>query len=237
MTKLRPHHISIIAMNVTITLAIIFACVGLYFLGKHVDSTLTNIDTVATNVSTVATSVNSTFVEINKPRTGTLAGLNQDIFEAKGVLDQSNKILNHEDKQLSTLDRQEAQLFNDVHDLITTSNGTVQHLGSTLDAITGTSNQLTADLKSTNDTLQKFPSIVDSSNKLIKDADIQINDPAIHTTLTATADTTQQIDGITTSLNKMGQHFEKQIDDPHKSIWSKLKVAWDIAWQAATIIK
>jgi hypothetical protein len=165
MQRLRLYHKTLIAQHMVIIAAIIFACVGSYFVGKQIISTLTSINVAANDV-------HATFGEINKPRTGTLAGLDQVIFGASALLKQTNGILNHEEKQLSTLDKQEAILFDDLHMLAGHTNDEVVTLNTT----TGTLNTL---LGTINISATRVPSLIDNVNKIATDADGKINDPHV----------------------------------------------------------
>jgi hypothetical protein len=224
MRKLRLYHYTLIAEHITIILAVIFLCIGSYFIGKQILITLNTINTAGNDI-------HSTFEIINRPRTGTLAGLNEDIFETKGVLDHTNIILNHEQAQLTKVDEQEAILFTDLHTVAQNVNGEVTSLNTATES-------LNTFLKTSNQSAEKLPNLVTGLTKITNDADTQINDPNLKKTIANMAETSTQLAGTTTDLRKVSDHFESEIDNPKpKTLMQKIKVIWGVVWQVAMLAK
>lgn len=231
MSTLRAYHWTLITQHTIIVIAVILGCIGAFFVGKQTIHTLQGIDVVTTDI-------HSTFEVINRPRTGTLAGLNEDIFETKGLLDHSNEILNHEQRQLTTLDSQEAELFTDLHSFMNTSTDAVGNINTA-------ANQLNTDLQTTNTTIQtantavgKLSDLSDQLKTTIVSLNGKINDPDIKKATVALAETSVQIQGTATDLRKVSDHFEKIIDSPKKkSTWQKIQAGWGVAWQILMLVK
>ena len=228
--KLRLYHRTLIAQHIVIMAAVIFLCVGAFFIGKQVIATLVTINTAGNDV-------HETFIVINKPRTGTLAGLNQAIFGVSGLMKQANGILNHEEKQLSTLDKQEAVLFMDLHTIALGASGELTNLQTLTTTLNGSATNLNTALVTANSTLKVAPALVTAATTVINDTDKKINDPAVTKTMNATADIAVNVDGITDSTNKIGHHLEQTIDNPHKSLGSKILEGWNVAWQILELAK
>lgn len=165
MAQLRLYHKTLIAQHFVTIAAIIFVCFGAYFIGKQVIQTLNSINTTAIDI-------HSTFDVINKPRTGTLAGVNQVIFGADALIKHSNEILDHEEKQLSTLDKQETILFDDLHTIATNANTEILSLNTTTVSL----NTL---LGNANNSAEKVPELLGNINKIAVDTDTKINDPHV----------------------------------------------------------
>ena len=224
MPKLRAYHWTLITQHIVIIAAVIFFCIGSFFLGTQIIHTLQGIDTATADI-------HSTFEVINRPRTGTLAGLNQVIFGADALMKHTNKILDHEEKQLSTLDKQEASLFTDIHTFMNSATDTIGNVNTA-------AKQLNTDLETTNTTIQttntavgKLPGLLDQLNTLTGSLDKKVNDPDIKKSISALAETSVQLQGTTTDVRKISDHFEQQIDNPKKGIVGKLKATWQVVWQ------
>jgi hypothetical protein len=93
-----------------------------------------------------AVALNTTLTKVNQPGTGVLAEVDKTLLSLKGVLVHVDMAANHEDRQLTTLDAQEKQLFKDIHTTLVSTNTTVSSF-----AQVGV--QATAVLKTTNETL------------------------------------------------------------------------------------
>jgi hypothetical protein len=81
--------------------------------------TVQGIDSAVGSVKSVANSANQTLALVNRPcepaPCGTLADINRTLATARGTMGQVEIAANHEDKNLGTLDAQEATLFADTH--------------------------------------------------------------------------------------------------------------------------
>ena len=124
--------------------------------------------------------LHQTFEIINRPRTGTLAGANQIIFGTDALLKQSNGILNHEERQLSTLDTQELGIFNNFQSILKKSDDMVDKLNGTATAATNTLNATTQTLAIINDKDNGIGVTISNANKTINDVDFFTNDPHVH---------------------------------------------------------
>jgi hypothetical protein len=221
---LRLYHKTLITLHIVLIAAVIFLCVGGFILGNHLNQTLTLIDSDATDL-------HITLTAINKPDSGTLVSMDKLIYTSKSVLTHTDMFLNHEDKQLSTLDNQEATLFSDFHNVATNANIELTSFNETTKSATKATDALTSDLN-------KFPPMIDNFDNLILDTDTQINDPSINKILNSMANTGVQIEGITTNTNKVTTHLEQVIDSPKKkTTWQKIQTVWGIIWQIAMIAK
>ena len=229
MPKLRAYHRTLIAQHIVIILAVIFVCVGAFFVGKQVIHTLQGIDTATANI-------HSTFEVINRPRTGTLAGLDQVIFGTDALMKHTNKILDHEQRQLTTLDKQEAALFTDLHSFMTNATDTLGNVNTA-------AKQLNTDLQTTNTTIQttntavgKLPGLFDLLKTLLGSIDKTVNDPDVKKTIKSVANTSAQVEGVTTNLNKISEHAEKTIDGP-VSLKTKILGVFQVIWKIGMIMK
>jgi|ERR1039457_2170910 hypothetical protein len=224
MEYLRIYHKTLIATHIVIMASLIFLCVGAFIVGKNFNETVTTINSDAIQLQTALTL-------INRERTGTLAGLNQVIFGADALMKQTNGVLNHEERQLSTIDSQELTLFTDLHKVLVNANIEVSNLQDTTKAAT-------TSLNSANDSEKKFPDLIDKLDKILVDADDQINNPDIKKSVAAWADTSVQVEGTATNANKVTTHLEHAIDDPKKmTIKQKIVSTLNLLWKIGTLIR
>ena len=167
--KLRLYHKTLIALHLVLILAIIFGSVGLYLIGTQVNDTLASIKQNSNDL-------HDALIVINRPRTGTIAGLNQTIFGADALLKQTNGIINHEERQLTTLDTQELSFFNDFHGLANKAGNTVDNLSITENAAAGTLNETTKTLAIINDKETGIGTTIRNINKTVADTDSMMTD-------------------------------------------------------------
>jgi len=167
--KLRLYHKTLISLHLVMIVAVIFGSVVLYEVSKEVTTTLTGIKQNSNDL-------HDTFTVVNRPRTGTMAGVNQVVFGTDAVLKQTNGILNHEEKQLATLDNQEQKFFDDFHSVAGKAGTTIDNLGETSKAATGTLNGATKTLAIVNDKDNGIGVTIANANKTITDADFFATD-------------------------------------------------------------
>lgn len=91
--------------------------------GKSVDQISKSVEAVQSDTASISSSINKTFFLINKTCVpapcGTIADVNKAISSYRGLAGTLEIAGNHWDKNLTTLDTQEATLFNDSHDILT----------------------------------------------------------------------------------------------------------------------
>lgn len=218
------------AYHIVIMSAIVFLCIGALILGIKVYQVLNTFNQVTLEAEQQLLKFNDTLDVINRPRTGTLAGINEVVFETKGVLDHTNIILDHEERQLTKLDNQENILFNNIN---TNSN----NLNTLLINLSETTNQTTIDLSSLNDAAKKLPSNLDNLNSVLIETHNRISDPQAIQIINSLTDTMKQVDGISTDFKKISDNFEQKVDNPKTSTLDKIKAAWDFTWKALMILK
>ena len=211
--------------------AVIFFCFIGYKLFVHVETTLSGVDTTLVSVNQGITSLNSVLTTVAKPKIGTLAVLHDSLMDFRLSLDGFNKILIHEQLQLTKLDNQESTLFADLHDLAGTGKQTMQDLGDTARAGTTT-------LNATTTAVGKTGPVVDQLSVAVKNVNNLATDPNIKTTIASVASTMKHVDGVADSSEKVAHHYEQAIDNPKPmSFWQKARVAGDIAWHIAMLAK
>lgn len=229
MKDLRLYHKTLIAQHITIIAAVIFFCVGAFFVGKQLIATLQTVNTAGNDV-------HETFTLVNRPRTGTLAGINEAIFGASALMKHSNGILDHEEKQLSTLDKQEAVLFEDLHKIAVNANGGITNLNTattTLNTLLGNINKAALEAPQLVDNISE---LADNLSKTTVDADNTLNSKDVKTLLGSLAGTSVQVEVITSNAAKVTTHLEKTIDAP-PSIKQKIEGAFDLLWKIGMLVR
>ena len=211
--------------------AVIFFCFIGYKLFVHVETTLSGVDTTLVSVNQGITSLNSVLTTLAEPKIGTLAVLHDSLMDFRLSLNGFNKILIHEQLQLTKLDNQESTLFADLHDLAGTGKQTMQDLGDTARAGTTT-------LNATTTAVGKTGPVVDQLSVAVKNVNNLATDPNIKTTIENVASTTKHVDGIADSSEKVAAHYEQIIDQPkHMTFWQKVRTGADIVWHIAMLAK
>jgi len=214
----------LIAKQIIEILAIIFLCAGLFFIGAHLNNTLTLLDIDAIDIDT-------SFSIINNPKNGTLAAIDKLIYTTKSVLVHSDMILGHEEKQLTTLDKQTAQLFNDFHNF-------TLGLSDTLVSVNNVADSVKTSVDTTTLSLQEMPNTILKIKELVVDIDNRVNDPAVNKLMNSLAETSTQIEGTATNVNKVTTHLEQVIDNP-KPLTFKQKIGsfFNILWKIGMLAK
>lgn len=110
--------------------------------------------------ASVPAKINLTLDWLNRPGTGTLASLDKVILTTKSLEVHADLAIAHEDKQLATLDRQEAALFDDLHTTLSDARGTI---AATTEAV-----------KSTNAAMNALQPILVNSASVTEDADVTV---------------------------------------------------------------
>ena len=109
--------------------------------GKSVDQVSKSLSVAQSDIGSVTNSLNKTFYLVSKPCVpapcGTIADINRSLATFRGLAGTIEIAGNHWDKNLTTLDTQEASLFNDSHDVLTnlsTETNTLNKTTTDLDA-------------------------------------------------------------------------------------------------------
>lgn len=224
-----PEVKSQIVMHWVIVGAILFLCGGLFITGRNLNKTLKLF-------SIVAIDGDNSIKIINKPNTGTLARIDTLINSSNLVIQNGNKVLNHETAQLSTLDNQELMLFNSINSLLSESEKTVNSVHDTVKSLNITSQALTENLNSSNQTIQKLNPIMDNLNKTTIDADNLVKDPNIKKFIDESSQTMTHVNGITSNTEKVTAHVEKIVDGK-KTFLQKIGGVWGLLWQIGMLSK
>jgi len=131
-------------------------------------------------------------------KNGTIAELDKLILATKSLEVHADIALAHEDKQLTTLDSQEQQLFADLHQ-------TTLSLQSTADASTGTIKNVgimalsaSDTLRTTNDTIGALRQPINDSGATIRRVNVLLDSPDLVETL-------HNVKSMTASGNRIGK--------------------------------
>lgn len=169
---------------------------------------------------------------------GTLADVAKTLNTIRGTAGQVEIAAKHENAQLATLDRNEAQLFADLH---VTATGAQQLAAS----LTDTSRAATAALGSADGEIQAMQGATRTLNAslaaaqpVLVHADALVTDPSIKRFLAATADTTVQVDGTATDVREVADSVSnKFLHPPPKRWWNYISPVWELAWKSAMLAK
>ena len=215
MQKLRLYHKTLVAQHCVMMAALIFLCAGLFFIGRQVVHTLSGIDEATADI-------HSSFEIINRPRTGTIAGLNQVIFGIDALSKHSNAILEDAAKGAED-DNDDTEDEFENNEILT------------LNTTTATLNTLLGNI---NKSAEKVPDTITSVNKVTKDVDDRVIDPSITRILNATTGTTEQLEVITTNTSKVTTHLEQVIDNPKPlTVKEKILATFNILWKIGMLAK
>jgi ABC-type transporter Mla subunit MlaD len=206
--KLRLYHRTLIIQHIVTTSAIVFLCVGAFFVGRQAMDTLVAVKQNSNDL-------HASFEIVNRPRTGTLAGANQVIFGTDALLKQTNGILNHEEKQLSTLDTQERQFFDKFNLLANKTGITIDKIGDTatatsgtLNAATGTLNESTRTIQILNDKDNGIGVTIKNANKTINDVDFFATDEHVRAFVNNLDPLSKNVVTVTGNLGDMTGDFK-----------------------------
>jgi len=224
-----------IAYSAVALMALAFGAAALLF-GNHAASSLGEFDAVLETM--------------NRPcrkdvSCGTLADIAKTLNTIRGTAGQIEVAARHENKQLATIDMQEAQLYQDLHsgmgavdlDLkdVHAELQTAQQLTASL---TGASLQATTDMQAMNKTIQAAQPVLAAANVIVNHADALVTDKSIPRLLAAAADTTTQADATATDVRKVSDKITNQfLNPPPKHWWNYAGRVWNVVWQGAMLAK
>lgn len=160
---------------------------------------------------------------------GTIQNLNDLIHDARGMITPLNKMVNHEQLRLNTLDGQEAAIY--------------QKSIDTLGKLQDVSSSLNDDLAAAKPAISALAPLEIALTNSVKGLQ------PMETQLTALIQESQPIAvnlqiltfhaaGVAADTHKVADHFEKTIDHPGpKTLMQKIGIGWKILWQAGMLAK
>lgn len=164
--------------------------------------------------------VNAALATVNKPKSGTLSMIDDTILQGRLTIDATNKVLIHEQAQLSTLDGDIASLSSHTDATLTALSGTATAASRSLQ---DASDHLTPVLDSANATTVKLGSAIDALkpvetdlDKAVRDFDAQVTSPDVDRALKGLADTSQQAALTTTQFTGIATDLHKATSDATK---------------------
>ena len=182
---------------------------------------------------------------INTPKSGTLSMLDDTILQGRLTIDATNRVLIHEQAQLTTLDDYARHLDTDLSGLSKHADTTLTSLDGIGPETTKTLSQAKTDLGTLNQSLDALADpqtgiapVVKDFHGLVRDADGLVTDPDVRRTLGNVADTAQNASVITGNAAKVTTHVEQAVDNPKKMTgWQKFKAGLEVAWKIAVLAK
>ena len=169
---------------------------------------------------------------------GTLADVAKTLNTIRGTAGQVELAAKHENAQLATLDRQEAQIYADVHaELLSAQTLTA--------SLTETSREAAASLHSADQALQAANVTIEAAQPALRgatvtlsDVDALVADPDLKRMLAASADSAAEIDGTATDVRKVADSVSnKFLHPPPKHWWNYAGRLWYVVWQGAMLAK
>jgi hypothetical protein len=221
-------HIVLVIVSIA---AIIFACYGGYNLYQQ--------------VTPITSEITKSLKFINKPDSGLLPVTHDAVVDAKNLIGMTGIIVRHEEHQLTTLDKQEAILFNDIHTSLGNVNTLLVAGKSQLDSSTRTTDELTqvlAEAKTTivttNDNLNSLTPLLDNLTKTVHDGDVLVSNESIPQIIKNVDKTSAGIATVSTNAALVTSHYENMIDHPKKmSFFEKIKNTGNLAWHIMMLLK
>jgi hypothetical protein len=150
---------------------------------------------------------------------GTLADLNRTFATVRGAVGTVETAGRHYDKQLSTLDKQEATLFQDIHGTAKDARGAIADVRTTVNTANNALGHVAPVLDGTTTALASVQSDTDALHT-------RLTDPRIDSLMDSLNSTGRNVEGMTGSGagilddgHKLADHYEKMIDNPKLSPW------------------
>ncbi len=148
---------------------------------------------------------------------GTLADVARTLNTIRGTFGQIEVAARHENRQLSILDAQERQLFEDLHGTSVQARETLSSLSSTAQALTGTASEAQHTIERAQPLLESLNGTAKASTDAIDALNARISDTHVDALMRNLDQTSDHVSGITGNLEKMSGHIEKEVDAP--STW------------------
>ncbi len=221
-------------LYITVIIALIWACYGGFIVVSElhepiltVNQTANDTDKLIISATKFMDSANDTMVKINKPQSGTIALLNTDLNTLKSEQIHIDMILRDEE----SLNAQQAQLFQDIHNTTAGVNNLTSAGTKALNGVSEDTAALKVALNTTNEQLKTIAPLVNNLNNTVTTINTTVSNPAITQTL-------EHVNGVTNDAQKVSDHFEQIIDHPKKvGFWGHLKQGWQIAWQIGMLAR
>ncbi len=146
-----------------ITLAALACGWTVLMLGHHITYSMAEVD--------------ATLREINRPcgkkeSCGTLADVAKTLNTFRGAAGQLEVAAAHENKQLTTIDKQEAQIYADVHTSLTDLHGELLNVQELTASLNETTQQATATLRSTDHAVKTMDSTIQAAQPVLDNSSI-----------------------------------------------------------------
>ena len=150
---------------------------------------------------------------------GTLADLNRTLATVRGAVGTVETAGRHYDKQLSTLDKQEAILFKDIHGTATDARGAIADVRTTVNTANSALGHVAPVLDGTKTALASVQNDTDALHTRLTDPRVDNLMDSFNSTGRNVAGMTASGAGILDDGHKLADHYEKIIDNPKLSPW------------------
>ena len=150
---------------------------------------------------------------------GTLADLNRTLATVRGAVGTVETAGRHYDKQLSTLDKQEAILFKDIHGTATDARSAIADVRTTVNTANSALGHVAAVLDGTKTALASVQNDTDAIHTRLTDPRVDNLMDSFNSTGRNVAGMTASGAGILDDGHKLADHYEKIIDNPKLSPW------------------
>lgn len=169
---------------------------------------------------------------------GTLADVAKALDTIRGTAGQIEIAAKHENAQLATLDRDEAQLFADLHVTATSAQQLTASLADTSRAATAALGSADGEIQAMQGATRTLNASLAAAQPVLVHADALVTDPSIKRILAAAADTTVQVDGTATDVREVADSISnKFLHPPPKRWFNYISPVWELAWKSAMLAK
>lgn len=182
-------------------------------------------------------------VTINRPcgdgaACGTLADVAKTLNTMRGTAGQIEIAARHENAQLATLDRDEAQLFADIHATAASAQQFTASLADTSRAATAALGSADGEIQAMQGATQTLNASLAAAQPVLVHADALVANPDLKRLVAAAADTTVQVDGTAADVRAVADSVSnKFLHPPPKHWWNYIAPVWELAWKSAMLAK
>ncbi len=169
---------------------------------------------------------------------GTLADVAKTLNTFRNTAGQVEIAARHENAQLATLDRQEAQIYTDIHAELLTTQQLTASLTETSRAASTTLADASRAIQTANETIASAQPALEGAGRVTLHADQLLTGPQLQKFLDSATDTSAQADATASDVRRVSDNLTQRfLHPPPRHWWNYAGRVWSVAWQAAMLWK
>lgn len=202
-------------------LSVCTLCIIMTVLVHKATISLDQVGTTITKANTAVDNLNMALTTVNRPETGTLAEVNKSVLAFKSVLVHTDLVIDHENKQLSTLDNHERTLFSNGVQLFSNLNSTVHQGQETMLAAQESLQNASSLFATTETTILGVRPVLGHVDESVVRFNSLLANPAVPATMKSVQDITFHAARISDTADQVTAKATHSYLHPSTNIWAR----------------